>query len=1033
MNLYTKIFLFFGIYICCLYGQNGDFQVKDLMKRAQQFSKQKKYPQAISCLRQVLSIYEQQASKDKKYEFERGCLLVKIGGCYELGEKYLAAIKYYKRALVIFEVGNISNRQQYLVQIYEKLGFLLDEQSQYAQAISYFKKQLRILRENNAQHEMARAYTNIATISKKQQYYGQASKYYEEALSILADMKVFNEWGKCLHSFANLLYAQGFYEEALRKYEQVYVLYDKAKNVEQLEIAMLLEDHGVTLVKLGKYDEALARQKKSFAIYKELQNQQGIARCISNTGDIYYSWGKYNLAEQKYKQALKICKENNDGKSHGAALNNLATVYEQNDHLEKALQYYLQALNIFKSLPSSGKECVSVQINISSIYYKMNQSTKGLHYLQKALKYALANHLQRELAILVNDLGSRYFKQKKYKLAIRYHQEAKDIFSKMKNKDMVLVCWRNIGAAYYALKDYTNAAKSFESCITILEQLRKTAPPKIRRDYLASQIPIYRGLISSYFRSKNLEKSYVATEKAKAALFTEKLQQKNHKFAIPSFSEIMAALDRDTAIISYANIGFDHIFAICFTKENVDFLEIPVKSFFAQHPLSQTTNRGTQKKRRSIIVQPKSHSQQHVINVDNEMAMYTKEYIELIDSGHPPQQLGHFFYKLLLGNLSKSISNKSNLIIVPEGISCFLPFETFVTPHNKYLVEKYHISYAFSLRIWNFLRTSASRNYTMPRKPLMAFGGAVYDTRPAKVAIKTTREVNELRAQLDLSDPASIYQAYQSLGILQTHISNISGTLSEVNSIAKIITNSVKITGKKVAASHVKKLSQQQQLSQYKILHFAVHGKAVPQIPELSSLILSISNDQQLHESFLHTEDISQLQLQADFVNLSACESGLGRLYEGEGIVGLTQSFVLAGANSVCSSLWPIDDHATSLFMKQLYHELNQGVTYDQALTNVKRKFIHGKYGQEYTSSYYWAPFTFYGKSAKFITKNKQDNTTEQTNNNTFVRYKQSLFTALFILCILALICWLMIKSKTKQQQRAMLRKQKRQNQLRKN
>ncbi|WP_372366158.1 CHAT domain-containing protein [Candidatus Uabimicrobium sp. HlEnr_7] len=65
-------------------------------------------------------------------------------------------------------------------------------------------------------------------------------------------------------------------------------------------------------------------------------------------------------------------------------------------------------------------------------------------------------------------------------------------------------------------------------------------------------------------------------------------------------------------------------------------------------------------------------------------------------------------------------------------------------------------------------------------------------------------------------------------------------------------------------------------------MHFAVHGKAIPEIPQLSALILSISKDKQIHDTFLHLENIAKLKLKADFVNLSACESRLGRIYAGK-------------------------------------------------------------------------------------------------------------------------------------------------------
>ena len=109
--------------------------------------------------------------------------------------------------------------------------------------------------------------------------------------------------------------------------------------------------------------------------------------------------------------------------------------------------------------------------------------------------------------------------------------------------------------------------------------------------------------------------------------------------------------------------------------------------------------------------------------------------------------------------------------------------------------------------------------------------------------------------------------------------------------------------------------------------------------------------------------EIARLDIKADFVNLSACETGLGKIYGGEGVVGLTQSFLIAGANGLSVSLWQVADQSTSKFMTELYkknHE--QGMGYSQAITEVKRSFINGDYGKKWQAPYYWSPFIYYGK-----------------------------------------------------------------------
>jgi CHAT domain-containing protein len=137
----------------------------------------------------------------------------------------------------------------------------------------------------------------------------------------------------------------------------------------------------------------------------------------------------------------------------------------------------------------------------------------------------------------------------------------------------------------------------------------------------------------------------------------------------------------------------------------------------------------------------------------------------------------------------------------------------------------------------------------------------------------------------------------------------------------------------------------------------------VPEIPELSALVLSQREDATgslPEDGYLRMQEISLLDLEADFVNLSACETGLGRIYGGEGVVGLTQSFLVAGANGLSVSLWQVSDASTMEFMIGLYRLVEkEGLSYDRAMTEMKRRFISGG---RYSDPFYWAPFVYYGK-----------------------------------------------------------------------
>jgi CHAT domain-containing protein len=150
-------------------------------------------------------------------------------------------------------------------------------------------------------------------------------------------------------------------------------------------------------------------------------------------------------------------------------------------------------------------------------------------------------------------------------------------------------------------------------------------------------------------------------------------------------------------------------------------------------------------------------------------------------------------------------------------------------------------------------------------------------------------------------------------------------------------------------------------LGQYRIVHFATHGLINNLHPELSGIVLSLVDNQgRPQNGFLRLYDIYNLRLRADLVTLSACQTALGKKYEGEGLIGLTRGFMYAGAPRVVASLWRIDDRATAELMKRFYQGmLREGLRPAAALRAAQVSMWKDKRWQ---APHYWAAFTLQGE-----------------------------------------------------------------------
>ncbi|MGH9836663.1 MAG: CHAT domain-containing protein, partial [Blastocatellia bacterium] len=150
-------------------------------------------------------------------------------------------------------------------------------------------------------------------------------------------------------------------------------------------------------------------------------------------------------------------------------------------------------------------------------------------------------------------------------------------------------------------------------------------------------------------------------------------------------------------------------------------------------------------------------------------------------------------------------------------------------------------------------------------------------------------------------------------------------------------------------------------LSNYRIIHFATHGLLNSQHPELSGIVLSLVDERgEPQNGFLRLHEIYNLRLPADLVALSACQTGLGKEIHGEGLVGLTRAFMFAGAPRVVASLWKVDDAATAELMKRFYRGM-----FDKRLrpaAALRAAQVEMWRQERWRSPYFWAAFTLQGE-----------------------------------------------------------------------
>jgi CHAT domain-containing protein len=265
-----------------------------------------------------------------------------------------------------------------------------------------------------------------------------------------------------------------------------------------------------------------------------------------------------------------------------------------------------------------------------------------------------------------------------------------------------------------------------------------------------------------------------------------------------------------------------------------------------------------------------------------------------------------------------------NLVLLPTGKLSIIPFESLF--HKKLRKENSFDSFPYLLKKYSIR----------------------YEFAAAMILQKTKYNPGQTPSVF-LCAPVSFKQS----GLVQ-----LPGTESEVNEISKLFSaknlrNEV-MTRNEADEGSVKAAG----LKSFSYLHFATHGLVDEEHPDLSRVYLHASSDDE--DGNLYAGEIYNLELNARLVTLSACQTGLGKILKGEGVMGLSRALVYAGSANVMVSFWKVADESTADLMKQFYGELLETSHQDlaTALQQAKMKLMRTR---DFASPYYWAPFVMIG------------------------------------------------------------------------
>ena len=700
------------------------------------------------------------------------------------------------------------------------------------------------------------------------------------------------------------------------------------------------------------------------------------------------------LAARYFNQALAKARIINDLPAQTVALTGLADLYRQMGTPEKALAYIKQALRLGKQGKTDADAALLYLKGQVSQEQGLVESAKGA-FTQALGIYGDSGNVAGQVRVLCA-LSSLSLLASRSQAALEQAEQAVELGDKQAKRavshadftnarELQWRAWLSRGRAERALGQKERALESYSRAIDHFKVLwwavyiaTETSAVAFREEGQAA----YREYIDLLMEQGQFKKAYERAEEAKARtllIFTGARQgrppsgdgkqsailgelsksiirMRLQLLASGLSREQQAKLQKDIEEAEYKIEEIRLQAEMQHSKERLVFSEpatadqLKEQMAKAQRTLAQFS---LGEKHSFLWLFTRGEVFFEVLPSRTEIETAVRPFLDLL--GAPPNQLyierdltklrehSVALFATLFGRLSSQIEPGQPLIVVPDGLLHYLPFEALIN-NGRYLVEDHEISYLPSASIL-FQKDSRGEAGIGDRMELLAFGDPIFS--PAlKTSVPGTRK----------SSPINVLRNVRaSRGF---RLPPLPRTRDEVQNIAGLfpLDRTRIYLGKSSTEDAVKRES----LRRYRRLHFATHSLIDEQSPSRSAVVLTL--DANSHEDgFLEANEISGLDLDCDLVVLSACQTGRGQLLSGEGIVGLSRAFLYAGARAVVVSYWNVSDISTSLLMESFYRHLTAGIGNAAALRETKLQML--KSDKETRHPYYWASFVIVGKT----------------------------------------------------------------------
>ncbi|WP_321162537.1 CHAT domain-containing protein [Nostoc sp. KVJ3] len=749
---------------------------------------------------------------------------------------------------------------------------------------------------------------------------------------------------------------------------------------------------------LGEKQKALSYYNQALSLYRQVGDKKSEGVSLNNIGSVYYFLGENQKALSYYNQSLSLHRLIKNKSGIATTLNNVGKVYLELQENQKALSYFSQSLSLHQQ--AGDKRGIPTALNnIGIVYLNLGENQKALSYFSQSLSLHQQAGDKRGIPTDLNNIGKVYSNLGEHQKALDYYNQCLPLYIQMGSKAGEARTLYNIASVQRDSGDFKASLTQIKRVIKIIEDLRtKIDSQELRTSYFATVQDYYEFYIDLLMQlhKQHPSQRYDAlalqtSERARARSLLELLTEANadiRQGVEPKLLSQEHNLQQQLDTLEKRRI---QLLGVNHTEAEVQALEKEIEAVLEQYQQIQAQIRATSP-RYAALIQPQPLSltqvQQQVLDDNTLLLEYSlgekRSYLwavtnKSITSYELPKRadieatVQKFRQEITTPFLrnSPSIDALSQIILAPvaqqlgkkrlaiasDGALEYVPFAALATPgSNSYepLLLNHEIITLPSASTVAILRREHKERKSSAPKTLVVLADPIFSSDDERLEGKV--KVSPSSGPESNLDSQALTRSAQDSDV---NFQRLRFTRQEAEQILSLVPVSDRKQAFDFTASRTTASSEN--LSQYRIIHFATHGILNSKHPELSGVVLSLFDNQgRPQNGFLRLHDIFNLNLQAELVVLSACKTGLGEEVKGEGLVGLTRGFMYAGSPRVVVSLWSIDDQATSELMKVFYKKMLQEKLKPAAALRTAQIEIWRT--QKYAAPYYWAAFTLQGE-----------------------------------------------------------------------